>query len=65
MKRRLMSANEYGASLNPPISGRRVRMLCKTGKISDCYKMTGDTGQWIIWSDAVCKRRPYARREND
>jgi hypothetical protein len=49
MAKALLAAKQWGAKLKPPISARRVALLCQLGKVPEAQKI-GKT--WVIPEDA-------------
>ncbi len=52
-----ISTKAYGEQLDPPITARRVRVLCAEGRL-DCWKMGN---MWLIHKDAPDPRRKHVR----
>jgi hypothetical protein len=56
---KLLSPAEYGKTLIPPVSARRVTTLLKEGKIPEAQKVGGS---WVIPADALDPRdKRYTR----
>ena len=53
-----ISTEEFGKLLDPPISSRRVRVLCAEGRL-DCFKV-GQT--WVVNRNSEDPRRKYGRK---
>lgn len=51
--RKILTAKEFGKSLKPPISARRVRVLCAEGRLN-AWKSGRD---WNIWNNTVDPRK--------
>ena len=56
-----ISTAAFGKLLDPPISSRRVRVLCVEGRL-DCFKV-GQT--WVVHRNSEDPRRLYGRKNND
>jgi hypothetical protein len=58
----MITPDEWGAALKPPISGRRVRVLCEEGRVKGAKKFgEGIRCLWMIPKDAPDPRKPAGR----
>lgn len=61
-----LSPQEWGASLTPPISPQRVRILCAERRIPGARRTgQGNRATWTIPADAPDPRLPPGRPRDD
>jgi len=52
-----ITAEEFGKRMKPPVNRRRVITLINQGRIEGAYKVTKNTGMWLIPEDAPMPER--------
>jgi hypothetical protein len=62
----MLSPEAWGARLRPPISARRVRVLCEEGRVEGAVRHGGQfRALWLIPKDAPDPRLPTGRPPQD
>ena len=64
MTRRLLTPEEYAASLPGKVSGRWIRYLCEDRRIPGATKLgDGERGPWAIPEGAKYQKRKVGRKK--
>lgn len=52
---------QFGKSLTPSVSGRRIKQLCNEGRITGAIRIGGRN--WAIPESAICSRKLKHRKK--